>query len=193
MEENGTSVSELARYVGVSRQAVMGWREGSQPTYDKMIKIAKYFGKRLDYFGITNYKVGDERKQIGNVPIVGSIQAGYPVESYEHIDDYVNLSLDSDYSENLFALRVSGDSMIPIVMEGDIIVCEKSHDNIDGKICVITVDGESTLKKVKKDKSGITLIPFNPMYKELHYSPKQCELKNLTIDGVVIEMIRRFY
>ena len=79
MEINSTSVSELARFVGVSRQAVLGWKNGSIPTKDKIMKIAEYYNKSIGYFGFEE----DEDIHDGEIPVVGSIQAGYPVESFK--------------------------------------------------------------------------------------------------------------
>lgn len=188
MEANSTTISELARYLGVSRQAVMGWKNGSMPSADKMAKIAEYYDVSIE----TLTGNAEPKNRDIHIPVIGNIRAGFPVESYESPEGYVNASSDLINTDNLYALRVMGDSMMPIVMEGDIIICDKASTIVNNKICVITVDGESTLKKIKKDSSGITLIPMNPLYPELHYSPKQCEEKDLHIDGVLVEMIRRF-
>lgn len=187
MEINSTSVSELARFVGVSRQAVLGWKNGSIPTKDKIMKIAEYYNKSIGYFGFEE----DEDIHDGEIPVVGSIQAGYPVESFGDASEYIRPSF-GWITNDMFALRVIGDSMLPLVMDGDIIILDKNTERANGKICAVTVDNESTLKKVKKDSKGITLIPINPMFRELHYDPKQCEEMNIHIDGVLVEMVRRF-
>ena len=123
---------------------------------------------------------------------MGRIQAGYPIESYEGHFGEIYLPHDVSPNADLFALEIVGDSMMPVFMEGDIIICEKIHNNYNGKFCVITVDGESTLKKLKVDSSGVTLIPLNPLYKEIHYSKMDTVKKNFRVDGVVIESIRKF-
>lgn len=188
MKTHGVTNVQLANAVGVSESAVKKWRKGSaSPTLDNVDKISSYFAVTIDQLAGNNKK-----KSESNVPVIGSIRAGFPVESYEAPEGYVNASSDLINTDNLYALRVMGDSMMPIVMEGDIIICDKASTIVNNKICVITVDGESTLKKIKKDSTGITLIPMNPLYPELHYSPKQCEEKDLHIDGVLVEMIRRF-
>lgn len=186
MKETQTIDQELADYVGVSRQSIYRWRNGSMPAADKAAKIAEYFGVDLEYFGIASPKTDAEYQ----VPIVGSIRAGYPIESFDDHQGYVN----SDYKNdgNLFALRVVGDSMLPLVMEGDIIICNKNTDRFNGKICAVTVDNESTLKRVKKDGTGVTLIPTNPIYRELHYTNKKAEELGFRIDGVLLQMIRNF-
>lgn len=181
MRSNGTSISELARYVGVSRQAVMRWLEGSMPSADKAALVAQYYNTSFDELSPNN----DYR-----VPIVGSIRAGYPIESFEDNQGYVN----SDYMNhgNLFALKVVGDSMMPVVMEGDIIICDRNVDKANDRICAVTVGSESTLKRVRIDSAGITLIPTNPLYKEIRYTKKIAEEMNIHIDGVLIQMIRNF-
>ena len=187
MERNNTSVSELARAVGVSRQAIMGWKDGAQPTVDKILKVADYFGVDPEIFGIDNpYRTYDANR----IPIVGSIRAGYPVQSFESTQGYVTTNLKN--LGDLFALRVVGDSMMPLVMEGDIIICDKNTQNINNKICAVTFDNESTLKRVRIDSTGVTLIPTNPMYNEIHFSPKKAEEKNFHVDGVLVQMIRNF-
>ena len=189
MERNNISDGVLAKYVGVTRQSVMGWKKGSIPTVDKLQKIAEFFEIPISIFG---YSFSEMKPNTNAVPIVGSIRAGYPVESYETIEGYVSLPTGVNYSEDLFALTVVGDSMMPLVMEGDIIICDKRIDQANGKICAVTVDGESTLKRVKTDSTGVTLIPTNPMYKEIHYTPKKAEEKGFHIDGVLVQMIRNF-
>lgn len=200
MEVNGTSISELARYVGVSRQSVMGWLNGSKPSYDKLAKVAEFFDQPIEYFSVK--PVGSDlmqkyldavSKQFSGkmVPIVGSIQAGYPVESFENPEGYVSCPVGKN-PDNLFALKVKGDSMLPLVMEGDIIVLNKITDQVNGKICAVTIDNESTLKRVKTDSTGVTLIPTNPMYPELHYSAKKAEELGFRVDGVLVQMIRNF-
>lgn len=202
MEKNGTSISELARYIGVSRQSVMGWLSGSKPSYDKLAKIAEYFDQPIEYFSVkpighTNDMMKKYLESVSKqisvkmIPILGSIQAGYPVESFENPDGYVSSPVGKN-PDNLFALKVIGDSMLPLVMEGDVIILNKITDQVNGKICAVTIDNESTLKRVKKDSTGVTLIPTNPMYPELHYSAKKAEELGFRIEGVLVQMVRNF-
>lgn len=189
MVRHGTTDAVLADHVGVSRQAVMKWRKGSIPSVDKLQKIAEFYDIPVSYFGYDFSQSADESDRI---PIVGNIQAGYPVESFEVVDEYVSLPTGVKYTKNLFALRVVGDSMMPLVMEGDIIICDRNTECANGRICAVTVDGESTLKRVRADASGITLSPTNPMYKDIHFSPKKAEELGFHIDGVLVQMIRNF-
>lgn len=187
MESNNTSTSELARSIGVSRQAIMGWKDGSIPAVDKAIKIANYYGVGLDFFGMES---PFQENEDNRVPIVGSIRAGYPIESFEERQGYITSGVQN--KGNLFALKVVGDSMMPVVMEGDIIICDRNVSAADNKICAVTIDGESTLKRVKIDSTGVTLLPTNPLYKEIHLSKQKAEQMNFHIDGVLIQMVRNF-
>lgn len=202
ISDNETSISELSRAVGVSRQSVMRWLNGSKPSYDKLEKVADFFGKPIDYFSTVPTDTSDKFVKkylevvkgqiVGNVvPVVGSIQAGYPVESFENPEGYVSCPVGKN-PDNLFALKVVGDSMLPLVMEGDVIILNKITDKVNGKICAVTIDNESTLKRVKTDSTGVTLIPTNPMYPELHYSAKKAEELGFRVDGVLVQMIRNF-
>lgn len=189
MDSHGTSNSALGKAIGVSDVAVLRWRRGdTSPKLDDVIKIADYFGVSLN-----ELTGSDDEADAGLVPIVGRIQAGYPIESYTGRYGTIRLPSDRSMSSDLFVLEVVGDSMMPIVMEGDIIICEKvESSSANNKICVVTIDEESTLKKLKIDSKGITLIPLNPLYKEMHYSKQECKEKNFRIDGKVIESIRKF-
>lgn len=168
----------------------MRWLDGSKPSYDKLAKVAQFYNQPIEIFSITNNDGSEYTK--GDIPIVGRIQAGYPVEAFENAEGYVSLPTGMKYSADLFALRVAGDSMLPLVMDGDVIILNRNVEQVNGKICAVTVDGESTLKRVKKDSTGVTLIPTNPMYPELHYSPKKAKELGFHVDGVLVQMIRNF-
>jgi len=188
MKDTNTTDKELAEAVGVSRAAVAKWRNGTKPSVDKMLKVAAYFDLKLEDFGIPSQYDSPETF----VPILGRIQAGYPVESFDAPEGYVNYPVGTRRDNELIALRVVGDSMMPLVMEGDIVILDTETENYNGKICAVMVDNESTLKRVKLDSDGITLIPTNPMYKEIHFSPRKAEEKNIHIIGVLVQMIRNF-
>lgn len=169
---------------------VAEWRQGTGKTFMNILpEIAKEYGVTTDWL------LGNESTDIYpdmiEVPTVGVIQAGYPIESYELYGDIVRIPKDLAPTGEVYALDVRGDSMLPLVMDKDKIIVEKATARqANGEICVITVDGESTLKRFHIDSTGVTLTPLNPMYKELHYSKKECLDKNLTVDGILVQVIR---
>ena len=171
---------------------VSEWRYGRSTSYMHILQeIAKEYGVSTDWL------LGVETEVIVpdmiDVPIIGRIRAGYPIETFQFDNGVVRIPKDYSPAGEFFALEVSGDSMMPLMMSGDIIVCEKRPQNkCNGEICVITVDGESTLKKLLVDSQGVTLIPLNPMYQQIHFTKREVVTKKLTVDGVVIQQIRRF-
>ena len=190
IQSAGWTEEQTERTFGLRKHTVAEWKQGEVATYmNKLPQIADEFDVSIDWLlgGDTHVR------PTPIIRIIGRIQAGYPIESYEGEFGEIYLPNDISPSADVFALEVVGDSMMPIVMEGDIIICERTDVNrVNGKICVVTVDGESTLKKLKIDNTGITLIPLNPMYKEIHYSKAEVRSKNFKVDGVLIESIRKF-
>ena len=183
------SYREFEDELGLKRNTVSEWKRGISTYMDILPEIADAFGVTTDYLlgrddtGIPN---------VYNVPLLGSIQAGYPVESFADSTEYIKVPFPTVLNDyQYFALRVVGDSMMPLVVEGDIIICVKTND-VNDKICAVTVDNESTLKRVRIDSTGVTLIPTNPMYKELHYSARKAEELGFHVDGVLVQMIRNF-
>ena len=170
---------------------VSEWKRGRTTTFMNILpEIAK------EYKVSTDWLLGVEAEEVTptfiSVPIIGSIRAGYPVECYDVEGGHVKIPAEMKPAGKLFALDVVGDSMMPLVMDGDRIICSKNINKANGKICVITVEGESTLKKIRADNAGITLIPLNPFYKDIHYTPEEAKEKGLSIDGVLVQMIRTF-
>jgi len=86
-----------------------------------------------------------------------------------------------------YVLTVSGDSMIDAsIAEGDLVIVEKTENAKIGDIVVACVDGDWTLKYLKKEKSGYFLEPANKNFQNI-YPESQ-----LTIGGVVKGVIRKY-
>jgi len=104
------------------------------------------------------------RAQDNDVPLVGRIVAGEPVESIENVDDHLNLSFLGirNSRKDYFALKVKGDSMINAhILDGDIVVIKKQPDVARGEVAAVLWNGEATLKYVHKKGTKISLVPAN--------------------------------
>lgn len=123
-----------------------------------------------------------------SVKILGTVEAGFPSPAEEELAD--TLSLDDFLIKNreaTFLLKISGDSMSEAgILPGDMVIVDKGQVPKSGDIVIAEVDGEWTIKYLKKKGESITLIPANPKYKPL--KPKN-ELK---IAGVVTAVIRKY-
>lgn len=98
-------------------------------------------------------------------PLLGKVKAGYNYLATENIIGYVNIDKKISDPENYFALTVTGDSMQPILYEGDIIIVHRQNDIENGQVGIILIDNEeATVKKVIKHDDYIELIAFNSYY-----------------------------
>jgi SOS regulatory protein LexA len=122
------------------------------------------------------------------VRILGSVEAGFPSPAEEELAD--TLSLDDLLIENpdaTFLLKVSGDSMSEAgILPGDMVIVDKGQAPKSGDIVIAEVDGQWTMKYLRKRGESVTLIPANPNYKPI--KPKN-ELK---IAGVVTAVVRKY-
>jgi repressor LexA len=103
------------------------------------------------------------RKEMINVPILGTITAGLPILAVENIEDTFPLPVNYVKSnKDLFILKVSGESMIEAgILDGDFSIIEKSNSANNGEIVVALIDNEATLKRFFKEKDHIRLQPEN--------------------------------
>lgn len=133
-----------------------------------------------------------KKEKAGNnlieIPLLGIIAAGQPIEAIEAKGETVAISRNGIKKlENLYALRVQGDSMIEDgIFDGDIVVIKKQSVAENGQTVVAIIDdNEVTLKKIYQEKNRIKLQPANqsmlPFYR-----------KEVEIRGVVIKIIRNF-
>jgi repressor LexA len=102
-------------------------------------------------------------KGAARIPLVGTITAGQPITAVEDITDYINFHEDKNYTGQLFALKVRGESMInAAILDGDIVVVEKCSSVPNGEIAAILVDGEeATVKRFYKEDGHYRLQPEN--------------------------------
>ena len=120
--------------------------------------------------------------------VLGTVEAGFPSPAEEELAD--TMSLDDFLIQNpqsTFLLKVSGDSMSGAgILPGDMVIVDKGQSPKSGDIVIAEVDGEWTMKYLRKRGSDVALIPANPKYKPI--KPK----KELRIAGVVTAVVRKY-
>ena len=102
--------------------------------------------------------LGKEVKYILEIPILGKIAAGYPIEAIEGVEDTISIINPSiKTSEGYYALRVVGESMINEgIFDGDIVVIKLQSVAENGQTVVAIIDdNEATLKKLYREKLGL--------------------------------------
>ena len=122
------------------------------------------------------------------VKILGTVEAGFPSPAEEELAD--NLSLDDLLIHNreaTFLLKVSGDSMSNAgILPGDMVLVDKGEVPKSGDIVIAEVDGEWTMKYLRKRGENVLLLPANPKYQPI--KPK----RELKIAGVVTAVVRKY-
>ena len=131
----------------------------------------------------------EKGKNLGQWLVEQGISAGFPSPA----DDFkeVRISLDKELvknSESTFYARVSGDSMIGAGLDdGDLLIIDKSKDPENGKIAVCFIDGDFTVKRIRKEKNTLYLIPENKKYQTTEVN----EENELIIWGIVEYVIKK--
>lgn len=124
------------------------------------------------------------------IPVLGRVVAGIPIEAVEEILDYEEITPELAASGEFFALKIRGHSMEPRMMEGDVVIVRRQDDVESGDVAIVLVNGdEATVKRIKKQPEGITLIATNTSVYEPHfYSNKEIADLPVRILGRVVEL-----
>ena len=131
-------------------------------------------------------------KPLNCIPIYGTIPAGIPVAAIQDIEGYEEIDPSMlRGGKRYFGLKVKGNSMYPMFMEGDTIIVNQQPDCESGQICAVRVNGDdATLKKVIKQGATTVLQPLNPEYEPMFFVGSAGE-PSLEIMGVVVEIRRK--
>ena len=125
-----------------------------------------------------------------NIPLVGNIAAGLPIDAIYNENEKLNVPNYLMGNGNYFALNIIGDSMIDIgINEGDIAIIKQKNDAKDGDLVVALInDTETTLKRFKKNGKEVVLEAENKNYKSQVYKSGS----NIKIQGILSGLIRRY-
>lgn len=185
------TIAELASQMRISRSTVFEHlgelqRKGllsTSPGRARSLRLTSSGRALLDRFDAD--EPGENADAIAGVPLLGQIAAGLPREAVENTE---SISLESCFGlgRDLFALEVSGDSMIEENIEpGDYVICRRTNVADNGDLVVALLDdGEATLKRFYKESHCIRLQPANANYQPIY-------AQNCHIEGVIVGLVRR--
>lgn len=150
--------------------------------------ISKGNGKNrtIEVLVPNEYIVKDDN--VVEVPLLGKVTAGSPIEAIEMPDEYFSLPTNLFTTKNeIFTLKVSGESMINVgIYDGDILIVERKNTALNGDTVVAMNDNnEVTVKTFYKENGYFRLQPENDTMEPII-------LKNITILGKAIGLYRRF-
>lgn len=129
-------------------------------------------------------------ESVVSVPLVGRVAAGAPILAQQNIEDHLTVGREIAGGEQVFALRVRGDSMIEAgIFDGDLVVVRPQADAPNGAIVVarvedeVTGEAEATVKRFYREAGRIRLQPENS-------SMEPIIVRDVRIEGVVVAVIR---
>jgi len=217
-KQKGITQEELGRILDVGKATISNYEsEKRQLTADILQKLAEYFGVSTDeILGLDNAKpepigkpvdpaefppkalirqpLPDLENETALIPILGSVRAGYDYIAEQEILGW--LKVEEAFPEahpQAFALYVKGDSMAPEIRHNDIAICLSDQEIRDNDVAVICINGdEGTVKRVRYEDGGITLVPANPRYKAHHYSAEDVESLPVILQAKVIEIRHQY-
>lgn len=131
---------------------------------------------------ITGFKTGANT----SIPLLGRVRAGAPLLASEDIDEYINIDRNLFRTEDGFALRVIGESMIEAgILEGDIALVTPGVKPSNKDIVVALIEDEATIKRFFLKKGVVELVPENSSMK-----PITVKAKDVRIIGKVTGILR---
>lgn len=143
------------------------------PTKPRAIEILD------DEFGLT-------RRELVNVPIVGTVTAGQPILAVENIEGYFPVPPEYLHNKETFMLKVRGESMINAgIFDGDLLLVEQQPTASNSDIVVALVDDSATVKRFFKESDHIRLQPENDFMEPII-------VPDVSILGKVIGLFRTF-
>jgi len=199
-QEHALSQKELADRLGVSRSTVAMWEtSSSQPDLHTLAALADLFQVSVDYLlgrVSTPAPSGDAVEKIlapqsvvpgGMAPVVGSVRCGW--------DGTIDAQMTGEYepvyqedTSDLVWMHARGDSMEPLIHDGDKVLVRLQNTVENGEIAVCIInDEEGTIKKVQRSREGVMLIPLNDRYNHI-FIPARSQV-NLRIYGKVLHAV----
>src|SRR5262249_20405249 len=129
------------------------------------------------------------------IPVLGRIAAGTPILAVENREDVIPLPPDwlGAQGQDVFALRVRGDSMIDAhIVDGDLVLVRKQEAATSGEIVAVLLDGEATVKRFTREGDSVVLKPEHPTMKPIVVRPERGELQVVgKVTGVLGSLGRR--
>ena len=199
--KHGFSQDFIADYTGKkSFTTVQKWESGvSDPSIEVASKLANLYNVSLDDLYYSDLEKEAAKPQATKnkgirIPVLGRIAAGIPIDASQEVLDYEEITPEMNSMGEYFALKIHGASMEPRMVEGDVVIVRKQDDVESGDIAIVLINGnDATVKRVKKQKDGITLIATNTsVYEPHYYSNEEIATLPIKILGKVVELRAKF-
>jgi repressor LexA len=201
-DNKGLDQATLSDKIGVVTRTLQRWEKGEQvPDGVSITRIAKATNVQPTWLltgegemyptpsrpeNVYPLPSSMRRKtKLVDLPLISAVPAGKVATMFhpDFVDNYV--TVDDVKDPQAFALKVKGNSMAPRIEDGDIVVVSPQLEPRNGDICVVRVNEEDTLKKVKFEGSYIHLIPLNT-----EFEPLTVKRKDVNFVWKVVKLIK---
>lgn len=143
-------------------------------------------GNKSRTIEITDDEFNLSRREVVNVPVIGTITAGQPILAVQNIEDYFPIPVEMMPNEQSFILKVKGSSMINAgIFNGDYIIVKQQNTAYNGDYVVALIDDSVTVKTFYKESNCIRLQPENDSMEPMYFD-------SVNILGKVIGVFRMF-
>ncbi len=175
------TLSEIGQYFGLSSLATVH-------KHLRNLELKGYIRRVHNHSRALEMAVQQKRHGFLEVPLLGQVAAGVPIEAVESRDT-INVPEDFVRRDNTFCLRVKGESMIDEgIRDGDYIIVEGREQASPGETVVALIGGEATVKRYYPEQDGrVRLQPANATMQ-----PILVDEENLRIRGVVVGLMRHY-
>lgn len=193
-EDIGMTQEELASKLGYKNKSTIAKIEtgANDIVQSKVVEFASALNTTVAYLMGWSNDTPSPSKGV-TINVLGRVAAGIPIEAIENIIDTEEITEELARTGDFFGLQIHGDSMIPNICDGDVVIVRQQEDAETGDIVIAAVNGtDATCKRLRKYKDGIELIANNPSYEPLDFSNQEIIEKPVRIIGKVVELRRKF-
>jgi repressor LexA len=185
------TLAELASELHISRSTVFEHitelrKKGLLSAYPGRARSLNPTSKAQKLLETLTDHSSDSHHEPTGIPLVGKVAAGLPIEAIED-KDFLSLASHFGTGDDLFALEVTGDSMVDDdIRDGDFVICRHTPLANNGQLVIAILDeNEATLKRFYRQKSHARLQPANDNFQPIYSD-------NCRIEAVVIGLLRKF-
>lgn len=196
MDYLGVNATEFGKMTGIPKSSISMYLSGQRiMKSDRMGIISEKFGIDPAWLMDRDVPMRQSVKEsdVIEVPIYGKVAAGNGVCAYEDVSGYVTVSRKLASTGDIFALRITGDSMQPRIADGDVVIVRKQSDADNGDTVIALVNGDDAIcKRLRKYDGGIMLLSNNPKYEPRVFTKQDADDIPVRIIGRVMELRSEF-
>lgn len=202
--EKHLNMKQTAQQLNIPYTTYVGYEKNErEPNSETLILLADFFECSVDYLvgrssernGVVDEKIESNiefmsQDKIHMIPVFESVSAGFGAYACSDIVDYIPLFINNPADvPDMMCIKVQGDSMFPIIDDGDIVVVRKQSSVDSGQIAVVLIDNEEGfVKRIEYDNNTIELKSENPYYKPMFFSDE--ETLRVSVVGLVKQVIK---